>query len=76
MNPDHLKTLDFLIRYEPVFKAIKSDPSELDDSITNITNRLMIKFSNIFLGNLTSKIFNEYNYSSVSTILKENGDFA
>lgn len=73
LNPDHLKTLDFLIKYESVFKAI---PSELDDSITNITNRLMIKFSNIFLGNLTSKIFNEDNYSSVSTILKENGDFA
>lgn len=73
LNPDHLKTLDFLIRYEHVFKNMQS---QLDDSITNITNRLLIKFSNIFLGNLTSKIFNEDNYLSVSKILKENGDFA
>lgn len=73
LNKDHLKTLDFLIRYDHIFKSIQTN---LDDSITNITNRLLTKFSNIFLGNLTSKIFSEDNYSSVGAILKSNGDFA
>lgn len=70
VNVDFLVVLEFLVRHHEQIDVLGN---ELDEGTSAIVNRLLARFTNIFIGNLTAKVFNENNYSEVSRMLRETG---